>query len=69
MPLRKNQTKVYPVLKPFRLNGKWWTSEQDKTISLLPAQASMLLLNGKVGMPTTGAVIAVSTTASIKEGK
>ncbi|MFL7864924.1 hypothetical protein [Vibrio cincinnatiensis] len=57
----------YPILKPLRLNGRWWTPEQDKTISLLPNQASMLLLNGKIGKPTTTA--ATTSTATKKEGK
>ncbi|EKO3530685.1 hypothetical protein K5Y46_001734 [Vibrio fluvialis] len=56
----------YPILKPLRLNGRWWTPEQDKTISLLPNQASMLLLNGKIGKPTTTAV--TTSTATKKEG-
>ncbi|MBY8211689.1 hypothetical protein [Vibrio fluvialis] len=56
----------YPILKPLRLNGRWWTPEQDKTISLLPNQASMLLLNGKIGKPTTTAVS--MATATKKEG-
>ncbi|EKO3497126.1 hypothetical protein LO872_003862 [Vibrio fluvialis] len=64
----KNQAvkQDYPILKPLRLNGRWWTPEQDKTISLLPNQASMLLLNGKIGKPTTTAVS--MTTATKKEG-
>lgn len=56
----------YPILKSLRLNGRWWTPEQDKTISLLPNQASMLLLNGKIGKPTTTAVS--MTIATKKEG-
>ncbi|MDZ5515887.1 hypothetical protein [Vibrio fluvialis] len=56
----------YPILKPLRLNGRWWTPEQDKTISLLPNQASMLLLNGKIGKLTTTAVS--MTIATKKEG-
>ncbi|ELV8694265.1 hypothetical protein QNE54_000979 [Vibrio fluvialis] len=64
----KNQAvkQDYPILKPLRLNGRWWTPEQDKTISLLPNQASMLLLNGKIGKPTTTTVS--MTIATKKEG-
>ena len=40
----------YPILKPFRLNGRWY-SPSDKTISLKPAQTSFLLKNGKIGLP------------------
>lgn len=40
----------YPILKPFRLNGRWY-SPSDKTISLKPAQTSFLLKNGKIGKP------------------
>ncbi len=52
----------YPILKPFRLNGLWWKPDEQKTISLLPAQASMLLLNGKIGKST-----AAATTATTKK--
>ncbi|NAW66714.1 hypothetical protein [Photobacterium halotolerans] len=40
----------YPILQKFRLNGRWYDTS-EKTIALLPAQASFLLLNGKIGKP------------------
>ncbi|WED23081.1 hypothetical protein L3Q72_06720 [Vibrio sp. JC009] len=52
-PISKQQD--YPILKPFRLNGKWH-HPKDKTISLLPSQANFLLLNGKLGKPGSAAV-------------
>ncbi|PSW14790.1 hypothetical protein C9I98_21635 [Photobacterium sanctipauli] len=39
----------YPILKPFRLNGRWYFPS-DKTISLKPAQTPFLLKNGKIGL-------------------
>lgn len=67
MATRAKPTKQdYPILKPFRLSGLWWKPDEHKTISLLPSQASMLLLNGKIGKPTTTAAAATVTT---KEGK
>lgn len=45
----------YVVLQPFRLNGVWIHPGDNKTIPLLPSQAAMLLLNGKVGKPATKA--------------
>ncbi|MEZ8095776.1 hypothetical protein ACED51_16885 [Photobacterium swingsii] len=42
----------YPILKPFRLNSRWYYPS-DKTIKLLPQQTSFLLMNGKIGKPST----------------
>lgn len=46
----KPQTQDYPILCAFRLNGAWH-HESDGTIPLTPSQASLLVLNGKVGLP------------------
>lgn len=40
--------KQWAILAPFRLNGRWYRPH-EKTVSLTPAQASMLSLNNKVG--------------------
>ncbi|MGD8109387.1 hypothetical protein [Vibrio sp. TRT 17S01] len=54
MPDTKSKTedkkKNYPILIPFRWEHRWVRPE-EKTIPLLPSQATMLLLNGKVGQP------------------
>ncbi len=47
---KQSNKQDYPILKPFRLNGKWHYKE-EKTISLSPKQAEFLLLNCKVGEP------------------
>lgn len=65
----------YVVLQPFRLNGVWVNPdyENNKTVPLLPAQASMMLLNGKVGKPGTQAKASVAEkaaeTTAKQEGK
>lgn len=59
---QKPEKQDYPILKPFRLNGLWWKPDAQKTIVLLPSQASMLMLNGKIGKPATA-------TVTKKEGK
>ncbi|AQM21492.1 hypothetical protein [Vibrio anguillarum] len=73
--LQKSKTQNYPILQPFRLNGEWVSPdyENNKTVPLLPAQASMLLLNGKVGKPGTQAKATVAQkaaeTTAKQEGK
>ncbi|MGF1878773.1 hypothetical protein L4D77_26255 [Photobacterium frigidiphilum] len=42
----------HPILQPFRLDGRWY-DPSDKTIKLLPQQTSFLLMNGKIGKPST----------------
>ncbi|WP_167370408.1 hypothetical protein [Salinivibrio proteolyticus] len=48
--MSKSNVQSYPVLKPFRLNKRWVKSG---TVSLLPAQAYTLQLNGKIGKAKT----------------
>ncbi|MFV0449456.1 MAG: hypothetical protein ACK5MF_13525 [Vibrio sp.] len=63
----------YPILKPFRHNGRWWYPI-DKTIKLAPRQTPFLLRSGKIGQrkqqvetTNTAAVkVAVSTQAPSK---
>lgn len=43
----------YPILMPFRHNGRWWKVE-DKTIKLAPRQTPFLLRSGKIGPRTSG---------------
>ena len=58
----KSLKQSYPILIPFRLNGQWWRPAIDKTISLLPTQASMLLMDGKIGKPGSTAVATKTAT-------
>lgn len=60
---QKPITQDYIVLQPFRFNGVWVHPEGNKTIPLLPSQAAMLLINGKVGKP------AIKANDAKKEGK
>ncbi|CAG9001768.1 MAG: hypothetical protein CENE_03795 [Candidatus Celerinatantimonas neptuna] len=50
----KPKMQDYSILQSFRLNGKWHHPD-DGALSLTPSQASMLLLNGKVGQPQSTA--------------
>ncbi|WP_417536350.1 hypothetical protein [Methylophaga sp.] len=58
----------YPILKPFRHNGRWWNPE-DKTIKLAPRQTPFLLRCGKIGPRTVTAVKATTATQTKKEVK
>lgn len=49
MARKQPVTQDYPILQSFRLGGRW--HHPETTITLTPSQASMLLLNGKVGKP------------------
>lgn len=51
----------YPILKPFRHNGRWWQPE-DKTIKLAPRQTPFLLRSGKIGPRNVAAEKAAATT-------
>ncbi|MFH0267232.1 hypothetical protein [Vibrio rumoiensis] len=51
----------YPILTPFRHNGRWWKPE-DKTIKLAPRQTPFLLRSGKIGPRNVAAEKAVATT-------
>ncbi|MCG9678753.1 hypothetical protein [Vibrio sp. Isolate24] len=61
----KSKTQDYPILKPLRLNGRWYPLE-EKTISLSLAQAQFLLLSGKVGKPGTKPAIETQTQKEAK---
>lgn len=50
----------YPILKPFRHNGRWWQVE-DKTIKLAPRQTPFLLRSGKIGPRNITETKAVTT--------
>lgn len=41
----------YPILAPFRHNGRWWKTEH-KTIKLAARQTPFLLRSGKIGPRT-----------------
>ncbi|PMJ90297.1 hypothetical protein [Vibrio sp. 10N.261.55.A7] len=61
-----SKLKLYPLLKPLRQNGRWWFPDKDQTISLLPSQATMLLLSGKIGKPVSPKVVTESVKLTVK---
>ncbi len=48
MQKSKAKTLEYPIIKEFRLNGRW-VYPSEKTIHLLPQQTAFLIQNGKIG--------------------
>ncbi|CAK2782636.1 MULTISPECIES: hypothetical protein [Vibrio] len=61
----KVKTLEYPIIKEFRLNGRW-VSPNEKTIHLLPQQTVFLIQNGKLGPAIE---VKVSSKSTEKEGK
>ncbi|CAK3136691.1 conserved hypothetical protein [Vibrio crassostreae] len=61
----KPKTLEYPIIKDFRLNGRW-VSPSEKTVHLMPAQTAFLIQNGKIG-PAIDAK--VSSKSTEQEGK
>ncbi|MEZ9548707.1 MULTISPECIES: hypothetical protein [Vibrio] len=61
----KVKTLEYPIIKEFRLNGRW-VSPNEKTIHLLPQQTAFLIQNGKLGPAIE---VKVSSKPTEKEGK
>ncbi|CAH6912306.1 MULTISPECIES: hypothetical protein [Vibrio] len=65
MQKSKVKTLEYPIIKEFRLNGRW-VSPNEKTIHLLPQQTAFLIQNGKLGPAIE---VKVSSKFTEKEGK
>ncbi|CAH6780825.1 conserved hypothetical protein [Vibrio crassostreae] len=65
MQKSKVKTLEYPIIKEFRLNGRW-VSPNEKTIHLLPQQTVFLIQNGKLGPAIE---VKVSSKSTEKEGK
>ena len=61
----KPNTLEYPIIKEFRLNGRW-VSPSEKTVHLLPQQTAFLIQNGKIGPAIEAKVSSKSTE---QEGK
>ncbi|MEZ8199274.1 hypothetical protein [Vibrio splendidus] len=65
MQKSKVKTLEYPIIKEFRLNGRW-VSPNEKTIHLLPQQTAFPIQNGKLGPAIE---VKVSSKFTEKEGK
>ena len=65
MQKSKVKTLEYPIIKEFRLNGRW-VSPNEKTIHLVPQQTAFLIQNGKLGPAIE---VKVSSKSTEKEGK
>ncbi|WP_241908034.1 MULTISPECIES: hypothetical protein [Vibrio] len=61
----KAKTLEYPIIKEFRLNGRW-VYPSEKTIHLLPQQTAFLIQNGKIGPAIE---VKVSSKSTEQEGK
>lgn len=55
------QKRPYPILAPFRLNGRWVTIK-DKTIPLTTAQGVMLMQCKKVSAPKSDPALSKGNT-------